>query len=295
MDPVLEAFEDAYDIPIDLFTGQSDTVIQRLLQEYEAGFYGVDVFDDAEAYYVSSQGMTYEYLNPELTDSIPDYDPAVHVAATRLSVYTQGWNTDLISEAEIPSSVEGFTDPSFEGRLALDPRDWVWYVGLSDFYINEQGWTQEQVDEMIATLAGYSTYHEGHTVNAQLLLAGEFPVTLSVYTQSIDRELESEASAPVAWRKSDGSWIEPLIFFPQGVTLMKNAPHPAAAMLFVDFLLSEGQTILASEDRTPTAVAVPGGPLEGIPNEDLHQVSMDLYLNDRDEWATRFDELLRGS
>ncbi|MGH8913398.1 MAG: extracellular solute-binding protein [Acidimicrobiia bacterium] len=295
MDPVLGAFEDAYDIPVDLFTGQSDTVIQRLLQEYEAGFYGVDVFDDAEAYYVASQGMTHEYLNPEMTDGIPGYDPATHVAATRLSVYTQAWNTDLISDDEIPATIDGFTDPSFAGQMAMDPRDWVWYVGLSDYYINEQGWTQEEVDEMIATLAGASTYHEGHTVQAQLLLAGEFPVSLSVYTQSVDREIEADPEAPIAWRKEDGSWIEPLIFFPQGATLMKNAPHPAAAMLFVDFLLSEGQTILATEDRTPTAVSQPGGPLDGIPNEALHQVSMDVYLNQRDEWATRYDELLRGS
>lgn len=295
MEPVIEAFEDTYDIGVELFRGNSDTVMQRLTQEYEAGFYGVDVFDDAEAYTASSLGMTYEYINPELTDPIPGYDPATHVAATRLSVYTQAWNTDLIDESEIPDSVDGFTDPKFEGQTAMDPRDWVWYVGLSDYYINQEGWTQEEVDEMVSTLASYSTFHEGHTVQAQLLLAGEFPVSLSVYTQSVDRELEDDAEAPIAWRKTDGSWIAPLVFFPQGAALMCNAPNPAAAMLFKDWLLSEGQTILAQEDRTPTAVAQAGGPLEGIPNDALIQVDFDTYLNDRDEWATRFDELLRGS
>ena len=295
MEPVIEAFEDSYDVTVEQFRGNADTVLQRITQEYSAGFYGVDVFDDAEAYTVANMGMTYEYINPELTDAIPQYDPETHVAATRLSVYTQAWNTDLIDESEIPANVDGFTDPAFEGNVAMDPRDWVWYIGLSDYYINEEGWTQEEVDEMVRTLAGYSTFHEGHTVQAQLLLAGEYPVSLSVYTQSIDRELEDEADAPVAWRKSDGSWINPLIFFPQGATLMCNAPHPAAAMLFKDWLLSEGQTILAQEDRTPTAIAQAGGPLDGIPNEDLHQVDFDTYLNERDEWATRFDELLRGS
>ena len=295
MEPVISAFEDEYDIDVELFRGQSDTVMQRLTQEYEAGFYGVDVFDDAEAFTASDLGMTYEYTNPELTDDIPGYDPATHVAATRLSVYTQGWNTDLVDESEIPSSIDGFTDPAWDGRLSLDPRDWVWYIGVSDYYINEQGWTQEEVDEMIQTLASYSVYHEGHTVQAQLLLAGEFPVSLTVYTQSVDRELEDAADAPIAWRKTDGSWIEPLIFFPQGAALMCNAPHPAAAMLFTDWLLSDAQTILAQEDRTPTAIAQPGGPLEGIPNDDLHQVDFDTYLNERDEWAGRFDELLRGS
>lgn len=295
MEPVISAFEDEYDIDVDFFRGQSDTVIQRLIQEYNAGFYGVDVFDDAEAYRVADMGMTHEYVNPELTDPIPGYDPETHVAATRLSVYTQGWNTDLVDESEIPATLDGFTDPAWEGRLSLDPRDWVWYVGVSNYYINEEGWTQEEVDEMFRTVASYATYHEGHTTQAQLLLAGEFDVSLTVYTQSVDRELEDAPEAPIARTKSDGSWVTPLIYFPQGATLMCNAPHPASAMLFKDWLLSEGQTILAQEDRTPTAVAQPGGPMEGVPNEALHQVSMNTYLNDADEWATRWDELLRGS
>ncbi len=294
MDPVIEAFEDTYDIDVDLFVGQSDTVLQRLTQEYEAGFYGADVFDDAEAYTIARMGLTHEYINPALTDPIPGYDPATHVAATRLSVYTQGWNTDAVDEADVPDSLDGFTDPAWEGRLSLDPRDWVWYIGVRDYYMEEEGWTDEQVDDMFRTLASYSRYDRGHTTQAQLLLAGEFDASLTVYTQSVDRELERAADAPIAWKKSDGSWVKPLIFFPQGATLMKNAPHPAAAMLFVDFLLTEGQRLLALADRTPTSIAQVGGPLEGIPNEDLHQVDFDKFF-DRDTWATRFDELLTGS
>lgn len=292
MDPVLAAFEDTYDISVDLYSGQSDTVLQRIVQEYEAGFHGVDVFDDSEAFSVAQLGYTYEYLNPELTDDIPGYDPASHVAPTRLSVYTQAWNTDLISEEEIPDTLDGFTDPKWDGRLSLDPRDWVWYTGVMDYYTEHEGWSEEQVDEMIQTLADYSVYNEGHTVQAQLLLAGEFPVSLSVYTQSVDREREGAPDAPITWRKSDGSYITPLVFQAQGATLMKNAPHPAAAMLFVDFLLTEGQTILAQEDRTPTAIAQSGGPLDGIPNEDLHEADFEKFTAQRDEWTSRFDELL---
>src|SRR3990172_8664951 len=76
MDPVIEAFEDTYDVNVDVFAGTSDTVLQRIMQEYEAGFYGIDVFDDAEAYTIAREGLTYEYINPELTKDIPGYDPA---------------------------------------------------------------------------------------------------------------------------------------------------------------------------------------------------------------------------
>ncbi|WP_162606615.1 ABC transporter substrate-binding protein [Jiangella asiatica] len=294
MDPVIAAFEDTYDVTVELYSGQSDTVLQRILQEYEAGFYGADVMDDSESFSIAQQGLTYEYINPELTDQIPGYDPESHVAATRLSVYTQGWNTDLVSEDEIPDTLDGFTDPKWDGKLSIDPRDWIWYTGVMDYYL-EQGWTEDEVDEMIQTLASYSTYNAGHTVQAQLLLAGEFPVSLSVYTQSIDRETEAAPDAPIAWRKSDGSYVEPLIFQPQGITLLKNAPHPAAAMLFVDFLLDEGQQIISQEDRTPTAVPQPGGPLEDIHEEDLHQVDFEKFTTERSEWTSRFEELLNQS
>lgn len=292
MDPVIAAFEDTYDITVELYSGQSDTVLQRIMQEYQAGFYGVDVLDDSESYSIAQQGMTHEYVNPELTDDIPGYDPETHVAPTRLSVYTQGWNTDLISEEEIPDTLDGFTDPKWKGKLSMDPRDWIWYTGVMDYYTEVEGWSEEDVDEMISTLASYSTFNAGHTVQAQMLLAGEFPVSLSVYTQSIDRETESAPDAPIAWKKSDGGFIKPLIYQPQGAALLKNAPHPAAAMLFVDFLLSEGQKILAQEDRTPTGIAQPGGPLDGIPAENLHQVDMEKFTDAREEWTSRFDELL---
>jgi iron(III) transport system substrate-binding protein len=292
MEPVIEAFEDAYDINVELFRGNADTVLLRITQEFEAKFYGVDVFDDAEAFTVARLGMTYEYVNLELTDAIPGYDPSTHVAATRLSVYTQAWNADLVDESEVPDDIAGFADPAWCGRLSMDPRDWVWYIGVRDYYL-DQGWSEEEIDDMYRTLAECSRFDRGHTTQAQLLLAGEFDASLTVYTQSVDRELVDDAEAPIAWRKADGSWVKPLVFFPQGATLMKNAPHPAAAMLFIDFLLTEGQRILALEDKTPTAIAQAGGPLEGIPNADLYQVDFDKFY-DRDTWATRFDELLAG-
>jgi iron(III) transport system substrate-binding protein len=292
MDPVIEAFEDKYDITVELYSGQSDTVLQRILQEYGAGFYGADVLDDSESFSISEQGMTTPYVNAEFTDKLPGYDPTTNVVPTRLSVYTQGWNTNLVNEDELPDTLDGFTDPRWKGKLSMDPRDWIWYTGVMDYYTQKKGWTEEQVDDMIKTLASYSVFNAGHTVQGQLLLAGEFPVSLSVYTQSIDRLKEDDPNAPVAWRKKDGSFIEPLIFQAQGATILKNAPHPAAAMLFVDFLASEGQEVLAKEDRTPTALQVPGGPLEGVPSEQLFVVDPEKFTTGRDEWTKRFEALL---
>ncbi len=294
-DPVIAAFSDEYGIDVELFKGLSDTVLQRVTQEYAAGYHGVDVFDDAESFSVNEAGLSYQYVNDELTDLLPGYLPERHVVPTRLSVYVTGWNTDLIDESEIPDTLDGFADPKFAGMLAVEPGDWDWYSGVVDYYTKEMGWTEEAVDEMMAAIAANANFHDGHTVIAQLMLAGEFAASPTLYTQSVDRELARDPEAPVAWRKSDGSFVTPLLFFPQGSVLMKSAPHPAAAMLWIDFAATRGQEILALEDRTPTAIAPPGGPLEGIPNEMLYPMDINKYLYEREAWITRFDELLRGS
>lgn len=293
MQPVIDAFEDTYDINVELFVGQSDTVAQRIVQEYQAGVYGVDVFDDTEAFGIANQGLAFDYVNPALTDPLPGFDPELQVVPSRLSVYTAAWNTNLVSDDEIPDTLEGFTDPKWEGRLSMDPTNWLWFTGVRNYYVNEEGWTDEQVDEMIRKIAANSVFHERASVQAQLLLAGEFAVSLSVYPQNILREYDKDPNAPITWRKEDGSYVTPLVLEPNGAILMKNAPHPAAAMLFLDFLVSEGQVVLSQSDHTPTALAVPNGPLEGIPTEDLHPVDMEAYTNNADEWAERFDSLTK--
>jgi len=47
---------------------------------------------------------------------------------------------------------------------------------------------------------------------------------------------------------------EPLIGRPQAIAVAKTAPHPHAALLFADFVLSpEGQKLLADMGRVPAS------------------------------------------
>ena len=293
MNVVAEAFTAKYGIPVDLYFAKSNTVLQRLMQEQQAGHFQADVYEDSEAYTVASEGLAYEYKNAAVTDKVTGYDPSKPVVPTRLSVYTQGWNTKMMPAAEIPATLDGFTDPKWDNKLSMDPRDWIWYTGLMDYY-TAKGWSEDKVDDMVATLASYSTYNEGHTVNAELLAAGEFPVSLSVYTDSIEAKTRANHDIPIAWRKADGQYITPLVYQPQGAVLMRNAPHPAAAMLFMDFLLTEGQRLL-SDTGIASSIVQPGGALEGVKEEDLIEVDFDKFTTDREEWTDRFKTLLQAN
>ena len=48
--------------------------------------------------------------------------------------------------------------------------------------------------------------------------------------------------------------VEPLVGRPQAIALAANAPHPHAALLFADFVLSpEGQKLLGDMGRVPSS------------------------------------------
>jgi iron(III) transport system substrate-binding protein len=88
---------------------------------------------------------------------------------------------------------------------------------------------------------------KGHILVAQLVAAGEMPVCLTIYSGNAD-SIKAKGG-PIDWLA-----VEPLVGRPQALALAKNAPHPHAALLFADFVLSpEGQKLLADMGRNPSS------------------------------------------
>ena len=91
---------------------------------------------------------------------------------------------------------------------------------------------------------------KGHVLLAELISAGEVSVGLTVY--NANAESMKRRGGPIDWAP-----VEPVIARPQGIGLAKNAPHPHAALLFVDFVLSpEGQALFESMGRVPASIRV---------------------------------------
>jgi len=62
--------------------------------------------------------------------------------------------------------------------------------------------------------------------------------------------------APVEWVRT----LDPVVTSPSQVGISAKAPHPAAARLFVDFLLSrEAQAVIQSRGRVPARTDLPTG------------------------------------
>jgi iron(III) transport system substrate-binding protein len=87
----------------------------------------------------------------------------------------------------------------------------------------------------------------GHALLAELIAAGEVPVGLTVYSGNADSV--KKKGAPVEWVA-----VEPIVGRPQALSVAAKAPHPNAALLFNDFLLSpDGQKVLNDLDRNPAS------------------------------------------
>ena len=82
-------------------------------------------------------------------------------------------------------------------------------------------------------------FRAGHSLIQTLMAAGERPITVVAFANGVER-LKKDG-APVDWVAP-----EVMIGLTFGLGLVKDAPHPNAGRLLIDFVLSrEGQQIIA--------------------------------------------------
>jgi iron(III) transport system substrate-binding protein len=288
IEDLIEVFEDNYDIDVSVYRGNSESVLQRVLQEQKANYFANDVLEtNALELNVSNQeDFLYKY-DSELRDAARDEAKAQNWTGTRFNVFVIGWNTKLVKPGEEPKSFEELADPKWKGKVSMEVGDVDWFTALYDHYL-EQGKSEQEVKDLFAKVAANSKVVKGHTVQGELLSAGQFAVTVSSYSHTIDKAA-NEDGAPVAWRV-EGAPVEPLVVRPNGIGLMKNAANPAAAMLFVDFELTEGQKIFEDAFRIGS---IPTGkdPLAGF---EVIPVPEQKLLKDPKPWDELYADITQG-
>ena len=92
--------------------------------------------------------------------------------------------------------------------------------------------------------------------------------------------------------------MEPVTATNNSIGLAKNAPHPNAAMLFLDFVLSKkGQRVFQAVNYLPAhpeVAALQADLKPGIRFKKANYLSPDVLLDKGNEWSDYFDkEFLR--
>ena len=285
VDAVVKAFEDAFDVKVSLYRAGSETVLQRVLQEQKANFAGNDVVETnaTELFALAKEGRFAEYKGAR-RDLVPDAGKFKGWTATRFNLFSPSWNTKLIDGVGgPPKKWEDLADPRFDGKLSMEVGDYDWYLTLYGYW-QKQGKSEAEIDKLFADMAKGAKIVKGHTVQGELLSAGQFAVVASNYTYLVEKV--KKKGAPVAYTPL----VEPVIARPNGIGLMKTAAHPAAAMLFYDWLLEEGQQVLADEGLN-TSVPTTKDPLEGL---DVIPVDVEKLLNESDKWSKKYEAVVQG-
>ncbi len=285
MEALVEEFTDLYDIDVSFYDGDSESVLQRILQEQRAKFYGNDIAETnaGELNIMHQEGLLSPYEG-ELREKIREEARAEGWTGTRFNTFVVGWNTDLVKPGQEPKSFEELADPKWNGKLSMEIGDVDWFTTLYLHFI-DKGKSEQEALELFKAIAANSKMTKGHTVQGELLSAGRFAVTLSSYSHTIDKA--ADKGAPVAWKAASGEPVQPLVVRPNGIALMKTATNPCAALLFVDFELSGGQQVFEEGFRvgaTPEAATVLDG-LEVVP------VPEDELLDNGKKWDDLYAEV----
>jgi len=243
--PLAAAFEKRYGIKVNLWRATSDQVIQRSITEARGGRNAMDVVETnaPEVEALARESVVAEYHSPHFKD-FPDWALPAHRKWTsaRANLWIVAFNTNKAKREEIPPTYEGFADPKWRGRIGIESTDQDWMYAVVQFLGEERGMA------LFRKLAAMKPdMRLGHALLGELIAAGEVPVGLTVYSGNADSLRKK--GAPIDWVA-----VEPVVGRPQAVAVATKAPHPNAALLFADYVLSpEGQKVLNDLDRNPAS------------------------------------------
>ena len=272
MNPVIDAFKKRYGIEFQYWRASSENLVQRTVSENRAGRCTADGFATVagELEALQREKLLYAVKTPLTAALIPQaLRPHGEWVASRLNIFSAAYNTNLVKKDEVPKSYEDLKDPRWKGRLAVEADDVDWFATIVTAMGQEKG--VKLLREIVQT-NGVSL-RKGHTLLSNLVAVGEVPLALTVY--SYKPEQLKKKGAPI-----EPLYLSPLVALGYGPAVSRCAPHPNAAVLYYDFMLSEGQEIMAKSDMAPTNPKV--APLPN--NGDLILVDPAEMLDHRAKW-----------
>ena len=276
--PVSQAFEKKYPfVKANVWRSDSKALLKRLTEELTAGRAIADVVETSPEYMaiMLREKMLQEYFSPELSA----YDDEAKMKGTR-GVYawtnreiyiSLGYNTKLVSPAEAPKTLKDYLDPKWKGKMSIaGTTTGVRWVGAVMESMGREFLEKASAQDInVQNISGAAL--------SGLVASGEVPLSPTIFNSNIFTH--KQKGAPVEWRP-----VDPVIAGVGTSGMVLNAPHPYAALLFLDYLHSkEGQE-----------VAMKGG-LSSARNDigSLEQKFKKLYLESKytpEEFEKKIDE-----
>ena len=226
-------------VALEVFRGDSDALISRITQEAQAKKYIVDAIETT--FPILKVLEEFKLLAPYFSPYLQAYPEdvkelagkgLVYWATDRESYIGLAYNTNVVQGNAIPKSYEDLLKPELKGKIGFNTTD----TGARVIGAMLASKGSEFVQKLKTQQIGL--YPVSGRAILDMVISGE--VGMSPTTFLSHSRVSISKGAPIKW--------VPMDLVPTnagGVALPANAPHPHAALLFNDFLLSpEGQKFL---------------------------------------------------
>jgi iron(III) transport system substrate-binding protein len=292
--PLAAAFEKKYPpIKVRFTRANANEVAVKILNETRAGKPQSDVFDGTSTVVpLEREGYVLQW-QPDAAKTYPAlyHDPDGYWVASNLYINTPGYNTALIPKGSEPRTYADLLNPKWRGKIAWNGLPSTsGGVGFIGTVLAEMG-----EENGMAYLHAFSKQRVANVPAAarevlDQVIAGEYPLALQIFNHHA--VISAKKGAPVDWIK-----MEPATGTLSVVSIHKSAPHPNAAKLLVDFIISrEGQQVFRAADYITADPAVPSLDPALKPEQGhfrVHFFAPEAIEDNMPRWKQIFDELFK--
>jgi iron(III) transport system substrate-binding protein len=230
-------------VTLNFWRGSQTNILQRLIGETRGGRFEFDVVEtnapQLEA--LAREKLLQKIDSPYIGDVLlPETLPA-HGEWTpdRLNLLVYAYNTNAVKPAELPKAWADLLEPKWKRRIGMEATNVEWFAALVEAMGEQAGL------ELFRRIGDNGVaVRTGHTHSTGRVIAGEIPMFFGVFSHDVDRM--KVKGAPVDWFV-----LPPAIVVPSAVAVSRRAPHPHAAALFYDYMLTDGQRLYTEVHRVP--------------------------------------------
>ncbi len=299
--PLAKAFEKKYGIKVEgTFVG-APPILRKVSQESDAGIFAIDVF-------TTSPGPTGSKLNkwampftPEGFEKVAKVKKALPADWNQTPLFKLvigvAYNRDLVAPDQVPRSIYDLLKPEFKGKI-ISRTPWLgsnFLVHILSYYT----WFERDMEK-------WRNYWSQFKQNVGRYEA-KFPAMhFAVGLKEFSLAVFTLPYSPTIWGRSYpglaySTFKEGGIWWPNMAVIHKKAPHPNAAKLFVNFLVSdEGQKLISKAGLVPAndSIAPKAEIREAIKgiklfNDDLQSIMVREIQERQAEWKARVQKIYK--
>lgn len=273
-------FEEKYGVKVNLWRAGDRSILQRLGSETQAGRPAADIVNmgSLEMEMLHREKMLQPLESP-LHEGLIAGAVAPHKewVSTFVNPVVQAYNTEKIGKDELPGSYKDLLDPRWKDKLGIEATDEEWFSSVVNSMGEEAG--LKYFRDLVA--GNGLSVRNGHSLLNNLVGAGEVPMGLTVYGHSVITA--QKKGAPI-----DYILLQPRVAVSFSMGIAAKPRHPHAALLFYEYMLTDGQRIFAQSNYVPTRKDIET-PFSGV---EFTIVDKAEFLDEFEKWHELWQDII---